>query len=69
VARIKIINGKANQDLIGNNFQNTASETVFSLGSFAVESNFTGRIVTDYSNQLSSFVTPLTLEDLSLTSG
>lgn len=67
MARKKVINRGQNQDLIGGNFTNAASETVFSLGNFAVESNFTGRKVRDYSDSLSSFTKEITLETLGLT--
>ena len=66
MGRIKVINRGQNQDLVGGNFLNTASETVFNLGRFRVESNFTGRRTRDYGNELSSFVTPITLESLSI---
>ena len=68
MARIKTINRGQNQDLIGGNFTNAASETIFSLGNFTVESNFTGRRTRDYSNTLSSFAKEITLETLGLTS-
>lgn len=68
MARIKVINKNLNQDLIGSNFTNTASETIFSLGDFVVETNFTGRRTRDYSNTLSSFAKEITLETLGITS-
>ena len=66
MARVKIINGRQDGDLIGGSFTNSASQTVFNLGSFSVESNFTGRRLRDYSNELTSFATPITLETLNL---
>jgi len=66
VARKKVINKGQNQDLIGGNFTNVASETVFSLGDFVVKSNFTGKKTRDYSNTLSSFSNPITLETLGI---
>lgn len=68
MARVKVINRRQNQDLIGGNFVNTASETVFSLGRFSVESNFTGRRTRNYGNEISSFSKPITLDSLALTS-
>jgi hypothetical protein len=53
-------------DLIGGNFTNVASETIFTFGRFKLESNFSGKQNIDYSNELSSFVKPITLEDLDL---
>lgn len=67
MARKKVINKGQNQDLIGGNFTNVASETIFSLGNFAVESNFTGRRTRDYSNTLSSFTKEITLDTLGIT--
>ena len=67
MSRVKIINGRQDSDLIGGNFTNSASQTVFRLGRFSVESNFTGRRERDYSNELTSFATPITLESLNLT--
>lgn len=67
MARVKVINKNLNEDLIGSNFTNTASKTIFSLGDFAVETNFTGRRNRDYSNTISSFSKEITLETLALT--
>ena len=66
MAKVKVINRGQNQDLIGGNFSNDTSKTVFSLGDFLVESNFTTRKITNYENRLSSFVTPITLETIGL---
>jgi hypothetical protein len=67
VAKVKVINNNLDQNLNGNSFNNTASETIFSFGSFAVTSNFEGRVPIDYTNTLSSFVRPVTLETIGLT--
>ena len=66
MARKKVINKGQNQDLIGGSFTNDASKTVFGVGDFFVESNFTGRKTRDYASELASFVTPVTLEDIGL---
>jgi len=66
VALVKRTNGNVNNNLVGGAFTNVPSNTVFSLGDFRVESNFTGRVTKDYSNELSSFVKPITLETLRL---
>ncbi|NJO59665.1 MAG: hypothetical protein HC836_15580 [Richelia sp. RM2_1_2] len=66
MAKVRVVNGKANQDLVGNNFTNDATQTIFQLGAFTIESNFTGRRITDYRNTISSFVTPITLENLNI---
>lgn len=63
---IKVIGSGANLDenLNGTNFN--GSDTIFTFGSYAVQSNFSGRIPIDYTNALSSFVRPITLETLSI---
>jgi hypothetical protein len=66
VAKVKVVNTNLDQNLNGTNFNNTASETIFQFGSFAVTSNFAGRIPIDYSNVLSTFVRPVTLETLGI---
>lgn len=67
MALIKVINKGQNANLIGGNFTNAASETVFNLGTFNVTTNLERRVIRDYSNQLSRFVTPITLETINLT--
>lgn len=64
MAKIRVINKGQNQDLIGGNFNNIASETIFTLGRFTVSSNFSGVNVVDYTNKLSSFPKPITLENM-----
>jgi hypothetical protein len=66
VAKVKVVNTGLDQNLNGTNFNNTTSETIFSFGSFTVTSNFEGRVPIDYSNTLSSFVRPVTLETTSI---
>ncbi len=64
MAKVKVINNNLDSNLNGINFNNTASETIFSFGSFAVTSNFDGRKYIDYRNELSSFVRAVTLETM-----
>lgn len=64
MAKVKVVNTRLDSNLNGTNFNNTPSETIFSFGSFAVTSNFDGRTPIDYTNQLSSFVRPVTLETM-----
>ena len=64
MAKVKVVNTNLDQNLNGTNFNNTASETIFQFGSFAVTSNFQGRKYIDYTNTLSSFVRPVTLETM-----
>ena len=67
MAKVKVVGTNLDQNLNGTNFNNKASETIFSFGSFAVTSNFEGRVLIDYTNTLSSFVRPVTLETIGLT--
>jgi hypothetical protein len=60
----KVINKGQNSDLIGGNFNNTASESIVSISRFEIDSNFAGRVVVDYTNRLTSFPKPITLESM-----
>jgi hypothetical protein len=64
VAKVKVVNTRLDSNLNGVNFNNIPSETIFSFGSFTVTSNFDGRKPIDYTNELSSFVRPVTLETM-----
>jgi hypothetical protein len=64
VAKKKVVNTNLDQNLNGTNFTHTTSETIFQFGSFALTSNFSGRLPIDYANTLSTFVRPVTLETL-----
>lgn len=66
MAKVKVVNNVLDSNLNGVNFNNTASQTIFSFGRFVVTSNFEGRIPIDYTGTLSSFVRPVTLETLGL---
>lgn len=67
MAKVRVVNNNLDSNLNGNYFNNTASEIIFSFGSFSVTSNFDGRKYIDYTNQLSSFAVPITLETIGLT--
>ena len=67
MAKVKVVNTNLDQNLNGTAFNNTASETIFQFGSFAVTSNFSGRQAKNYKNSLSSFNRPVTLETLGVT--
>ena len=64
MAKVKVINTNLDSNLNGTNFNSIPSETIFSFGSFTVTSNFDGRKYIDYSNKLSTFVRPVTLETM-----
>ena len=66
MAKVKVINKGQDSDLIGGNFKNIASDTIFSFGSFTLTSNFAGKQTIDYSNELSGFVKPITLDTLGI---
>jgi len=67
VAKVKVINNKLDQNLNGANFDNTVSQTLFKFGNFKVTSNFDGRKLINYKNELSTFVRAINLENLPLT--
>ena len=67
MGKVKVINNTLDQNLNGTNFNNTASETIFSFGAFSVTSNLEGKKYVDYTNELSSFVRPVTLETMGVT--
>jgi len=67
VAKVKVVNNTIDQNLNGDNFDNSTSQTVFQFGNFRVTSNFDGRELIDYEKELSTFVRPVTLETLPLT--
>ena len=64
MAIVKVINNNLDSNLNGTSFNNTASAIIFSFGSFAITSNFEGRVPIDYTSKLSSFVRPVTLETM-----
>lgn len=68
MAKVRIVNNNLDQNLNGDNFNNTASQTIFQFGGFKLTTNFDGRKYIDYSKQLSSFVRPVTLSSINLTS-
>ena len=70
MAIIKVVGNGANLDQnLNNGTSFRGTDTIFTFGSFGLQSNFSGRIPIDYKNELSSFVRPITLETLSITQG
>lgn len=67
MAKVKVINTNLNQNLNGDYFNDTPSNTIFSFGSFYVTSNFSNQVVIDYTNTLSSFAIPVTLDTINVT--
>ncbi|MFW6246590.1 MAG: hypothetical protein ACOC22_00240 [bacterium] len=66
MAKVKVVGTRLNGNLNRENFNNTPSQTIFSFGRFSMTSNFDGRQFVDYTNELTSFVKPITLETLNL---
>ena len=67
MAKQKIINPDLDSNLNDNSdFQNVTSQTIFSFGNFNVTGNFSNRTIINYENQLSSFVKPITLDDINI---
>ena len=64
--KIRKIIGDSNEQLIGGNFLNDTSGPYSSLSSFKLETNFTGKINTNYDNVLTSFSNPISLESINL---
>lgn len=64
MAKKKVVNNNLDQNLNGTNFTHVTSETIFQFGRFALTSNFSGRLPIDYTNTLSTFVRPVTLDTL-----
>ncbi len=66
MAKVKVVKTSLNANLNGEYFNDTPSNTIFSFGKFFVTSNFDGKTTIDYTNSLSSFVRPVTLETLGI---
>lgn len=66
MAKVKVINSQLNGNLNGSYFNDTPSNTIFSFGKFFVTTNFDNKVNVDYTNSLSSFVRPVTLESMSV---
>lgn len=66
MAKIKVVNKRDGKRAVGSTFRNIPSETIFSFGRFSVDTNFGTRVIKNYSNTISSFVKPITLETLNV---
>ena len=64
MAKVKVIKTQLNANLNGEYFNDTPSNTIFSFGKFFVTTNFDNKVNIDYTDSLSSFVRPVTLETL-----
>ncbi|KKK66863.1 hypothetical protein LCGC14_2959820, partial [marine sediment metagenome] len=63
---VKVIKNQLNQNLNGEYFNDTPSNTIFSFGKFFITTNFDNKVTIDYTNTLSSFVNTITLETLNV---
>lgn len=66
MAKVKVIKNQLNQNLNGEYFNDTPSNTIFSFGKFFITTNFDNKVTIDYTNTLSSFVNTITLETLNV---
>lgn len=66
MAKVKVINGNLSGNLTGGYFNDTPSNTIFSFGRFFVTTNFDNKTTINYTNALSSFVTPVSLDSLGI---
>ena len=64
MARVKVVKTNLDGNLHGNYFLDMPSNTIFSFGKFFVTSNFDNKTTINYTNSLSSFVNPITLDSL-----
>ncbi|MDA3778954.1 MAG: hypothetical protein PF487_01780, partial [Bacteroidales bacterium] len=64
MGKVKVIKTSLDQNLNGEYFNDTPSNTIFSFGKFFVTTNFDNKVTIDQSNSLSSFVRPVTLETM-----
>ena len=64
MAKVKVVKTQLNENLNGEAFNDTPSNTIFSFGKFFVTTNFDNKVTIDYTDTLSSFVRPVTLETL-----
>ena len=64
MAKVKVVRTQLNENLNGEYFNDTPSNTIFSFGKFFVTTNFDNKVTIDYTDSLSSFVRPVTLETL-----
>lgn len=64
--KIRKIVGDSDEQLLGGNFLNNTSGSYSSLSTFKLETNFTGKINTNYDNVLTSFSNPISLDTIKL---
>jgi hypothetical protein len=55
-----------NENVIGSDFQNTPSTTIFRLGNFTLDTNLESRVIGDFSNRITTFSKEYTLENIGI---
>lgn len=55
-----------NENIVGSNFDNTPSTSIFRLGSFSLDTNLESRFIGDFSNKITTFSKTYTLENIGL---
>ena len=63
MAKIKVV---GSNNGLRSNFNNVTSQTIFSFGRFTVTTNLENRRPIDYTNQLTSFASPISLDSLGI---
>jgi hypothetical protein len=67
VSKRRIIRGSVfNENVVGSNFENTPSATIFRLGNFTLDTNLDSRIIGDFSNKITTFSKDYTLETIGI---
>lgn len=66
MGRVKVVNSSNDSNIKSNVLSELSADALFTFGSFTVTSNFDGKVPIDYTKQLSSFVTPVTLETIGI---
>lgn len=61
-----IRNSVFNESVVGTNFDNTPSTTIFRLGNFRLDTNLEDRIIGDFSNRITTFSKTYTLDTIGI---
>jgi hypothetical protein len=61
-----IRNSTFNENVVGSEFLNTPSSTIFRLGSFTLDTNLESRVVNDFTNRITTFSKEYTLENIGI---
>lgn len=61
-----IRNSSFNENVVGSDFLNTPSSTIFRLGSFTLDTNLDGRVINDFTNRITTFSKEYTLDTIGI---